>query len=461
MLGIHIKESAIKKEKEIVRIPKIKFDEPIFCPYQVEWVKTSESITVVEKSRQIGFSWSMAFRAVLNAATNRIDTIISSYNLQASKEVMRDCAKWARIFNLIFKVTLNRELVNDRNINIFEIRFPNGRTITAISGDSVNFRGKRGDIIIDEAAYREESLKDILAAATACIIHGGQIIIGSTHAGIDSEFNQMCEAVKAGELPYGHSKITFKQAITQGLFKRIVAKTGKVPTPESLDAFVHKIYTLYGNRAVEELDVIPSDFSEEGKVFTDFELLPLETLEYLKSKPWQIVGFRYYDLAASSDKEVTAYYSASVRAWLTLTDDRVPAGTLVIDDYYAEQLDPYEANKKILETAVSDGNNIFQIIEEEPGASGKTYVEILRQELASKGVYNVVGYKPLLSKLTRALPAANASQKREIMVANYVWSKEFIRLLRRVKNKPQPLVSDLCDCLSGIYDYSQNYNYLA
>lgn len=455
-LGLNFKENneISKTSKLDISSKPVDFDDPIFCDFQIKWITDQSTIILIEKSRQIGFSWVIAFKAVYDAITNTRDTVISSYNLQASKEVMRECGKWCQIFNFVFRTIVYKEVVNDRSINVFEIKFLNGRVITAISGDAVNFRGKKGNVIIDEAAYRGESLEDILAAAVACIIHGGQIIIGSTHAGIDSEFNEMCEKVRKGVLKYSHHKIDFKTAIKQGLYKRIAKKQNKKYSKQLEKEFIDTIYEMYGIRSSEELDCIPGDFNEEGKVFSD--VCRYSVKEFDLWNPWEIVKFRYHDLAASDDKNETAYYSASVRMIFN-----VSLKVYVIDDYTAEKLAPLEGDAKIIEIAEEDGKDVIQLIEQEPGSSSIKYVEIIKQKLMEKGLYRVDSYAPVLSKMTRALPVANAINFKEVQVLDTVWANDFVKIIRRFCNKKQPLVNDLVDCLSGIFDYAENvYNYL-
>jgi phage terminase large subunit-like protein len=429
---------------------------PIFCPYQNTLVTDESLVSIVEKGRQIGASFSYAFRASFRAVSNQRDSIVSSYNKAAVKQFIKDAAYWARTFNTIFEIISYQEVVNERDLNIFEIRFLNGRTITGLAGDAVNLRSYSGrDIYIDEAAYRADSLDDILAAGLAAIIHGGTIRVLSTHAGIDSDFNHLIESVKAGNLPYTHHRVSFKQAVKEGLFKRVCAKKKDVWSIEKEEEWVSGIYKMYGNRASEELDAEPSDYSQGGKIFKDFQFIDTSDLT-----SWQYIEFRYHDLAASDDdddKNDSLYYSASVKIRYILNTNKMS-----IVDWTAEKLSPLEGDAQIERLALADGSKSVQLIELEPGSTGEKYVAIMQDRLIKKGIFQVFGYRPSIDKVKRAIPAGNAMCAGDLMIEAGMRDRDqFCKLITKFSNKRQPLVTDLGDCISGIYDYVTNeYNWL-
>lgn len=439
-----VKDLVLAKNTRVVNeIDPTKYSEiDLLCDYQKTWLTNTAKITIIEKSRQIGFSWVMSLRATLKCLTDERDTIVTSYNKQAVRQFVKDAAKWAKIFNQVSTIVEDKEVVNDNDINIFELRFLNGRTILGLAGDAVNLRSYSGrDIIIDEAAYRESSLEDIMASATAAIVHGGTITIGSTHCGDDSEFAILVEDCKKGVKPYKHFRTTFCEAIDGGLYKRICYKNKEEWSIEKEDKFVDEIYELYGIRAQEELDAIPSDFSGEGKIFNEKSFrkfnIGIDTYNYLH--------FRYWDLAASNTE--TSYYSASIKVAYNLNDK-----TLTITDFTAEKLEPKDGDDLILETAKKDGIEVTQLIEQEPGSTGLKYNDFIGRKLNEMGLANFSFYQPKLSKIQRMIPVANACMLGQVgIIEDAPWRNELIKILKKVSNKPKPLVSDLADCLSGIY----------
>lgn len=418
-------------------------DEAVLMPYQQEWVLDTTGVSIAEKSRQIGWSFIMALRAVLKAIEDKNDTVYTSYNKDSAKQFIKDCKKWAKICNVVVQIIAQSSFLDDRDLCVFEINFTNGRSIIATAGNSENLRAKPGaDIIVDEACYREESLEDILAAGMATLIHGGSIRVGSTHAGLDTDFNKLCNKVKSGEISnYSHTKTTFREAVKQGLYKRICSKQGIEWTQEKEDAWVLEIYSNYGIRAAEELDAEPCDFSGGGKVFNKKMFLRVPN-----TFTPETIYIRYYDLASSTD--ANAYYSATVK--MAVDTD---SGILTICDYDAQQLDPAEGTAFIKNTVKSDSEYVFHIIEQEPGPSSIRYIEWLKQELEGHLIY---AYQPKISKLLRAIPAANAAQNKDLVIVDEPWVDDFISIISKFDGTKKPLVNDLTDCVSGAFDWFRN-----
>lgn len=427
---------------------------PVFLPYQTAWLTDKNPISVTEKSRQIGWSFIHAFRAVFKASSNKRDTLVTSYNKSSVKVFIKDCTFWARLFNTIHTITTNQEIIKDRFISIFELRFSNGRIIRAVSGDSVNMRGISGwDIIIDEAAYRAQPLDDILASASANIIHGGTIRIGSTHCGEDSDFNKLVQDIKNYKKPYQLHKTTFKEAITEGLYKRICLKKGETWTFEKELIWMESIYSMYGHRAIEELDAVPSNFDNEGDIFGKIKIAEIDHSRY-----WEYAYFRYHDLASTEqDKDnpnPNAFYSAGVKCAVHKT-----TGLIILVEYYAEQVNARDGDKLIIETSVNDTNDCTQILELEPGSTGQKWHDYMVETLAENDIYNVTNYAPKLKKLQRLIPAANAVSQGKIKRLKSYEMDELEKLLMKASSKKKPLISDLGDCVSGLFDFLSNSYY--
>lgn len=448
-------ETKTKSAYDLLDTEYTRFNDPLFCPYQIRIISDKSPVLVIEKGRQIGYSWLMGFRAVLRAASDKKDTVYMSYNRESAKDFMRDVHKWCRIFNLGFSI-YEDECIDENSIHIFECNFLNLRKIIAISGDCTNLRGKPGaDVIIDEAAYNQNPINDLIAASMATLIHGGTVTIGGTHAGIDNDFNHLLEKIKAGELPYKHMKITFKDAVSQGLFKRICAKKKEQWSQEKEKEWIDGIYKMYGIRGAEELDAIPSDYSQSGQIFNNFKFIDINSFAHLES-----IKFRYHDLAASEDKQdlnASACYSASVQITLIPSINK-----MVISDWSAEKVSPLEGDAMIEHIALADGSASIQIIEQEPGSTGLKYVAIMQERLISKGLFQVYGYPPRMGKIKRAIPVANAIQSEELMIdENLINRSQFCNYLQKFSAKKQPLTTDLVDCISGCFDYIKSeYNWV-
>lgn len=415
---------------------------PILLPYQLAWMRDDRPICIDEKSRQIGWSWVMAGRANLHALEDKRDTLYTSYNKESAKQFIKDVRKWAKICNAVVQIIAKTQIIKDTELNVFEIKYSNGRSVQATAGNSENLRAKPGyDIILDELGYRQESLEDIFAAASATLIGGGTIRGASTHAGIESEFNAMCIKINKGELNYGHSRVTFREAVKQGLYQRLCLRDKKDWTIELEKVWIEEIYDMYSIRASEELDVVPGDFSGGGKVFNNdiFRKVPFIDMP-------ENIYIRYYDLASSTN--ANACYSASVKFCLNVDNN-----TLTICDYYAEQLSPIELNQYIPRQMNEDNEYTFHIIEKEPGSG--MYAETIKLEQEENG-HRVFTYRPTISKLQRALPASGAVTRGEINISDDIRLNKLIDLLTKFDGTEKKLVNDVTDCVSGVYDWYKN-----
>jgi phage FluMu gp28-like protein len=144
-------------------------------------------------------------------------------------------------------------------------------------------RGKQGVVIIDEAAF-VDSLAELLKAALAFLMWGGQVVVCSTHDGADNPFNQTVQDILAGRSKYAHARIDFDEALRQGLYQRICLVTGQGWSAEGEAEWRQSIIDFYGDGADEELFCIPSLSSGswlsapliEARMTVDLPVLRLE-----------------------------------------------------------------------------------------------------------------------------------------------------------------------------------------
>lgn len=232
----------------------------VLLPYQQRWIADKSQVRICEKSRRVGLSWAEAAGSALEAAkTSGQDTWYIGYNKDMAEEFILDCAFWAKHFgsaaDTMEQVVLADE---DRDILAFRIRFASGHRITALSSRPSNLRGKAGRVVIDEAAFHQ-SLGELVKAAFALLIWGGSVSIISTHNGVDNAFNELISDIRSGKRPhYSLHRITFDEAIEQGLCKRVFQSTGRAWTPEAEGSWSEEIRAIYRPNDSEELDVIPS-----------------------------------------------------------------------------------------------------------------------------------------------------------------------------------------------------------
>ncbi len=232
----------------------------VLIPYQQAWVADTSQVKVCEKSRRVGLSWGEAGNSALEAAraVGGQDTWYIGYNKDMAEEFILDSAFWAKNYQLVADKIEEEVIADERgDILTFKMRFASGNRITALSSSPSNLRGKQGRVIIDEAAFHP-NLKELLKAAFALLIWGGSVSVISTHNGVDNPFNELVEDIRAGKKPYSLHRIDFKEAIAQGLYKRICQVTGKIWTAEGETEWEEEIRAIYRPNDAEELDVIPS-----------------------------------------------------------------------------------------------------------------------------------------------------------------------------------------------------------
>lgn len=248
----------------------------VLLGYQQRWVADRSPVKVCEKSRRIGLTWGESADDVLLAATSAevqaaedvqaaeagMDVLYLGYNREMTREYIDTCGWWARHYNyacgeveeFLFE---DEDREGDKSILAFRIKFASGKEIVALSSSPTNLRGRQGRVVIDEAAFHKD-LAAVLKSALALLMWGGQVCVISTHDGEENPFNQLCEEIRAGRKPYSLHRITFDEALADGLYKRICLKTRKPWSPEAEAKWREEIRAFYGDDAEEELDCVPA-----------------------------------------------------------------------------------------------------------------------------------------------------------------------------------------------------------
>ncbi|MDP2432904.1 MAG: hypothetical protein Q8O33_12840 [Pseudomonadota bacterium] len=233
-------------------------------PYQQRWVGDRTPVKVMEKSRRVGLSWGEAAdTALLAASASGMDAFYIGYMKEMAQEFIRDCADFAKAYSLAAGEIDEAEEVwfegdERRAITIYTLRFASGHRIEALSSTPRNLRGKQGRVILDEFAFHGQQ-SELLKAALALLIWGGQVHVISTHNGVDNPFNNLILDVRAGKKPYALHRVTFAEAVAEGLYERVCLRGGKVPSEPDKAAWVAGIYAQYGDDAAEELDCVPKN----------------------------------------------------------------------------------------------------------------------------------------------------------------------------------------------------------
>ncbi|MCE2563761.1 hypothetical protein [Komagataeibacter sp. FNDCF1] len=240
---------------------------PIFLQYQSATMEAvmNNRVVVVEKSRRTGLSWAASFIADLVAgmdpAAGGMDVFYMGYNLEMAREFIDYCAEHATMLQVVAN-SVNESFFRDpgnpeKDIKVFRMDMGSGSKILALPSVPRALRGMQGLVIIDEAAFHDD-LDELLKAALALLMWGGKVLIISTHDGDTNPFNTLVQGIRAGRNPYRLLRITFDDALRDGLYRKICQKSGEEWSAEKEAAWRQEIVQYYGDDAEEELFCIPS-----------------------------------------------------------------------------------------------------------------------------------------------------------------------------------------------------------
>lgn len=234
---------------------------PALLPYQQKWVADTSPLKLGEKSRRIGLTWAEASDDVLIASqADGSNVFYIGPTQDMALEFIEACAMWARAYHYAASEIEEGIFLDDgdKSIKTYKIDFPgSGKRIVALSSRPANLRGKQGVIVIDEAAFHPD-LKGLIKAAMAMLLWGDRVRIMSTHAGADNQFNELIQEIRAEKRKGSVHRITFRDAVEQGIFRRVCLRRGLAWTPEIEAQWVMDAYAYYADDAPEELDVVPS-----------------------------------------------------------------------------------------------------------------------------------------------------------------------------------------------------------
>lgn len=257
-------------------------DASYFLPFQRSWIEDQSDLKLMEKSRQIGISYSTAYSAVRRAASGPHDVWVSSRDDAQAKLFVEDCRKWAELLDLAAK-DLGMMVVDEGDRDAAQvIEFASGKRIYSLSSNPNALAGKRGHVILDEfALHKDQAL--LYRIAKPVTQWGGQLEIISTHRGAGSEFAKLIRRIVEDGNPMGfsHHKVPIQTAVEQGLVEKINAKTGKATTRE---AFLAKIRSecIDEEQWLQEYCCIPED---EASAFIPGDLIL--GCEYPTGEAWE------------------------------------------------------------------------------------------------------------------------------------------------------------------------------
>ena len=241
----------------------------ILMAHQVEWIEDKSFLKFCEKGRRTGITYAEALDDTITAATTREGGGDDVYYIGDTKEKGLEFIGYVAHFaHIVSKelATIEEFIFEDKQpdgtskgITAYRVRFASGFSVTALASKPVAIRGLQGIVVIDEAAFHKD-VKGVIDACNALLIWGGKIRIISTHNGEDSPFNLLLKDIEQGIYDYSVHRISFQDAIDNGIFERVCLIRGWEPTAENKAAWFDRVIKSYGNdneTRDEELYVVP------------------------------------------------------------------------------------------------------------------------------------------------------------------------------------------------------------
>lgn len=261
----------------------------IFLPYQQRWIEDQSRLKLMEKSRQIGISWSTAYAAVERTAPKeaRHDQWVSSRDDIQARLFLEDCKKFAAALHSAAKDLGSVIIDEDKRLSAYVLQFASGKRIHSMSSNPDAQAGKRGGRILDECALHPDP-KKLYSIAYPGITWGGSMEIISTHRGSANFFNGLVQDIKHRGNPRGFSlhTVTLQDALDQGFLWKLQKALPKTDPIQDMDEATYFSFIRSGCATEEdflqEYMCCPAD--DEG-AFLTYDMIA--ACEYAPTEEWE------------------------------------------------------------------------------------------------------------------------------------------------------------------------------
>ena len=261
----------------------------IFLPYQDAWIRDRSRLKLMEKSRQIGLSWSTAYAQVSRVALvgARFDEWVSSRDEIQSRLYLEDCKLWARIADVVARDLGEVVIDSDQKHSAYVLAFPNGKRIHSMSSNPDAQAGKRGSRVLDEFALHPDPRK-LWTIAYPGITWGGQMEVISTHRGSHNFFNQLVREIKESGNPKKISlhSVTLENALDQGFLWKLQQNLAADDERQEMDEATYFDWVKSGaadeESFLQEYMCRPAD---DDAAFLEYDLIA--SAEYGREVPWE------------------------------------------------------------------------------------------------------------------------------------------------------------------------------
>lgn len=263
----------------------------VFLPYQGRWIGDQSRLKLVEKSRQVGFSWATAHATVSRTAltTALRDQWVSSRDDIQAQLFLEDCKLFTGILDLAARDMGERVIDEKEKHTAYVLRFANGKRINSMSSNPDAQAGKRGSRVLDEFALHPDP-KKLWAIAYPGITWGGQMEVIPTHRGSHNFFNQLIREIREGGNPKRISlhRVTLQDALDQGFLWKLQRA---LPADDERQAMTEAAYFDWVRSGCADEESFQQEYmcqpADDDAAFLEYDLIA--SAEYQTGVDWQTV----------------------------------------------------------------------------------------------------------------------------------------------------------------------------
>lgn len=260
----------------------------IFLPSQSKWIEDTSRLKIMEKSRQIGLSWSTAYAAVerTSAQGAKHDQWVTSRDELQARLFIEDCKLWAQVSNMVAQDLGEVVLDPKERITAYVLRFANGKQIYSMSSNPDAQAGKRGGRILDEFALHPDPRK-LWSIAYPGITWGGSMELISTHRGSHNFFNQLIKEAREHKNPKKISvhRITLQDALDQGFLYKL---QHSLPADDERQAMDEAMYFDFIRSGCADAESFQQEYmcnpADDDSAFLEYGLI--DSAEYTANTDW-------------------------------------------------------------------------------------------------------------------------------------------------------------------------------
>lgn len=238
----------------------------IMLPYQRRFIEDKSPGIVWPASRQIGKSFALTFKSILETALSP-RPIESVYGSASARQVFRSGREMRRHIKALSLLTEGK-LVPDKN-NTWLVAFPGDRFLNLVPSNPDTIPGFSGNVNLDEFALHKDDW-GIWRAAVPAITRGYGVRVASTHRGTKTKFYALTR-----NKAYSQHRTTIHDAIREGL--TLKDEDGNIRTVESLRDLVADPMVW-----LEEYELEPQD---DATAWLTWELIRAAEDEYIDAAP--------------------------------------------------------------------------------------------------------------------------------------------------------------------------------